>query len=216
MQLVGSAIFALLILGPAPLRAHGIEDASARLLEDAGDEPFDEEKVAKVKAAFVLNFLKFTEWPSESFESDGSPLIIAVVGEDPLGPVLDATIRGKTAHGREIEARRFKTLTRKSYRKDDEYNAALEAWREELRGCHAIYLGDAPTKEFVSALEPLRNDPVLLVGDSREWGERLTHLAVGPKGSRIVFYANRDAVDDAPIKVSSKLLKLATLVETDQ
>src|SRR5436305_844080 len=42
-----------------------------------------------VKAAFVLNFAKFTEWPATAFSTAQSPMEVCVLGKDPFGKILD-------------------------------------------------------------------------------------------------------------------------------
>jgi hypothetical protein len=37
----------------------------------------------KLKAAFLLNFVKFTDWPASSFARTDSPIGICVPGKDP-------------------------------------------------------------------------------------------------------------------------------------
>src|SRR5262249_31416820 len=37
---------------------------------------------SQVKAAFVYNFARFVEWPSEALDPPGSPLTICVLGDD--------------------------------------------------------------------------------------------------------------------------------------
>ena len=41
--------------------------AAATCGAPAGAQALDDEKAAKVKAAYLLNFVKFSEWPPESF-----------------------------------------------------------------------------------------------------------------------------------------------------
>jgi hypothetical protein len=36
-----------------------------------------------VKAAFVLNFMKFVEWPASAFQSPEDPIVLSVLGNDP-------------------------------------------------------------------------------------------------------------------------------------
>jgi hypothetical protein len=55
-----------------------------------------------VKAAFLLNFTKFVEWPASSFSSPETPITICILGNDPFGPVLDQMIEGETASGRRL------------------------------------------------------------------------------------------------------------------
>jgi YfiR/HmsC-like len=54
----------------------------------------------QVKAAFLYNFGKFVEWPSQAFERPKDPITICVLGHNPFGNALDQVIRGKTIDGR--------------------------------------------------------------------------------------------------------------------
>jgi len=60
----------------------------------------------EVKAAFLYNFARFVEWPAETGHDPGTPFVIAILGHDPFGAVLDETVAGKTVGGRPIEVRR--------------------------------------------------------------------------------------------------------------
>ena len=56
----------------------------------------NEVTVAKIRAAYLLNFIRFTAWPEETFESDSSPITVTVIGEDTFGSILDDTFKSKT------------------------------------------------------------------------------------------------------------------------
>jgi hypothetical protein len=58
----------------------------------------------RVKAAFLLNFVKFVDWPEHSSEA---PLEICVIGEDPFGANLDQVLEGEVVNGRKVIARRL-------------------------------------------------------------------------------------------------------------
>src|SRR5688572_20021734 len=49
-----------------------------------------------LKAAFLLNFVRYTKWPVEIVPDDKSPIIVAGVGPDPFRNVLDEAFKGKT------------------------------------------------------------------------------------------------------------------------
>ena len=51
----------------------------------------------RLKAAFLLNFAKFVEWPASEFKNPQSPLSICIVGDDPFGRDLDETVKGPSA-----------------------------------------------------------------------------------------------------------------------
>ena len=59
----------------------------------------------QVKAAFLYNFAKFVKWPDEP--APRPVFVIAVLGEDPFGPLLDRTFAGKTVLERSVEIRRI-------------------------------------------------------------------------------------------------------------
>src|SRR4051812_10850373 len=48
----------------------------------------------QVKAAFLYNFARFTEWPGGTFAKPKDPLTICVLGQDPFGPDLEETVKG--------------------------------------------------------------------------------------------------------------------------
>src|SRR5580698_5305449 len=42
-----------------------------------------------VKLAFLYNFAKYVEWPTDSYSNPGAPLAICVVGHDPFGSDIE-------------------------------------------------------------------------------------------------------------------------------
>ena len=68
--------------------------AMARPATPAVDLPTDYE----VKAAFLYNFAKFVRWPDDA--AGGPRFVVAIVGEDPFGAVIDRAFLGKTVLGR--------------------------------------------------------------------------------------------------------------------
>src|SRR5262245_8768724 len=76
-----------------------------------------------VKAAFLLNFARYTEWPATAFSSSTTPLVLCIVGDDPFGQVLD-TVEGKPVRGRPIRIER---------------NMAAAG----MRSCHIAFISDS-------------------------------------------------------------------------
>jgi hypothetical protein len=62
----------------------------------------------QVKAAFLMNFTKFVEWPATAFRDAGQPITICVYGEDPFGPALDQVVEGETVAGRRLAVERIR------------------------------------------------------------------------------------------------------------
>jgi hypothetical protein len=62
-------------------------------------------KECQVKAAFVYNFLKFVEWPSNRLAEADSPLVIGVVGDSPMLAALEQVVKNRKINGRVLEVR---------------------------------------------------------------------------------------------------------------
>ena len=59
----------------------------------------------QVKAAFLYNFAKFVEWPSQAFQTSKDPITVCVLGHNPFGNALEDVIRGKSIEGRPVVSR---------------------------------------------------------------------------------------------------------------
>src|SRR5262249_29493664 len=75
--------------------------AAGALVSEEPSRPTEYE----VKAAFLYNFAKFVKWPDDA--SPGPTFVIAVLGDDPFGDVLDRTLAGKAVLDRKVEVRRL-------------------------------------------------------------------------------------------------------------
>src|SRR5690242_4807275 len=58
-----------------------------------------------VKAALLLNFARFIEWPDSAFEGPRSPIDVCVLAPNPFGDVLERTLAGETIGNRTVSAR---------------------------------------------------------------------------------------------------------------
>jgi hypothetical protein len=91
----------------------------------------------QVKAAYLFNFLKFVEWPDESFADPIAPIVIGVVGEDPFGNALPQVVIGKTVQGRDLVIRIYRA-------------------GEDLRGAHILFISASERKRLPMILSSLR------------------------------------------------------------
>jgi len=159
---------------------------------DSGQEAFDE---YKVKAAFLLNFINFIEWPEEVFVQSGPDFNIAILGEDPFGSAIN-TIAGKPAKGRTIRIKRI---------------AGLQ-YIEELKKCHIVFVSNSQSESLSEVVEALQDYNVLIIGDTEGFARMgcMINLTIADK--KVHFEVNIGAADRAGLKISSKLLKLAKIV----
>ena len=145
-----------------------------------------------IKAAFLYNFAKFTEWPAGSFPDSAAPLDVCVFGEDPFGGALES-IAGKTIRGRRVAVHRV---------------ASIEAGA----ACHLLFISASEATRLAGILESLRGRPVLTIaempGFARSGG--IINLKTNPD-DRIRFEINIGIARRVGLRLSSKLLKLAEI-----
>jgi hypothetical protein len=174
---------------------------TASTVTGIGPDDVDAVKAAKVKAAYLYNFTKFTRWPDERFESEDSPIVIGVVGKDPFGSILESTVRDKTVGGRRIVIRRDRDP-----RRDDAIDPDFDP-----RACHLIFVAESEKSRFKTIAADAAKHDVLAVGDHEDFAERGGMIELALEGGKITMHVNLDAVERSDLSLSSKLLKLATI-----
>ncbi len=60
----------------------------------------------QVKAAYLYNFGRFVEWPSEAAATKANAFTVCILGQDPFGADLDTILAGETIGGRHVVAKR--------------------------------------------------------------------------------------------------------------
>jgi uncharacterized protein DUF4154 len=148
----------------------------------------------QVKAAYLFNFLKFVEFPSEAFADPLAPMVIGVVGEDPFGSALPQVVIGKTVQGRDLVVRLYRP-------------------GEELRGAHLLFISASERKRIPMILSSLHGTSVLTVSDAVGFVDAGGMIQFLKENDRVRFAINVDATNQAKLKMSSKLLSLAKVVD---
>jgi hypothetical protein len=145
-----------------------------------------------VKAAFVLNFIKFVEWPPSAFRSPEDPVLLAVIGDDPTAAAVER-LDGKSVSGRRLVVRRAPGAS-------------------AVDPCHVLFIGASGKPELPALLGAIRQKPVLTVADFEGFAGRGGAIGFIRQSDRIGFEINEDAARDAGLKVNAKLLYLGRIV----
>ncbi|OPX93358.1 MAG: hypothetical protein A4E62_01440 [Syntrophorhabdus sp. PtaU1.Bin002] len=145
-----------------------------------------------IKAAFLYNFAKFIVWPSAVFGDATIPLGICVIGRNRFGNAL-GTLKNKTVEGKPI-------VVRKSEKAED------------IDRCHILFISASEKENLPQILKAIRGTPVLTVGDTDGFARSGVMINLVPIGNRIGFEINLTAVEETPLKISSKLLKLGKTI----
>ncbi len=148
----------------------------------------------EAKAAFLFNFVKFVEWPAHAFADSNAPLIIGVVGDDMSSRVIEELIDGKIAGGRRLVVRRFPSFKALTY-------------------CHMIFVRSSENDRTRQTLADA-NPGALTVGETEGFaglGGMINFMIVNGK---LKLEINQASAERAGLRISAKLLSLASVVRT--
>ena len=162
----------------------------AALLDTTGSE-------YQVKAAFLFNFTKYVKWPESAFDNERSPIVVAVVGDDPFGRLLDEALHDKAIGARKYEVRRFKTA-------------------EDLEACHVLFVSASESTKIAKIGEHYASTSTLLIGDTEHFAVRGGAIGFYFEDKKTRFEINTDATKRATLELSSQLLKLARIVKDEK
>jgi YfiR/HmsC-like len=138
----------------------------------------------QIKSAYVLNFLKFTVWPSEAEEK----ISLCVVGNNVLGGALAAL------DGRLVGKRRL-------------YVVQFAYPDSQLNSCQAIFIGES--ERFAPILKMLADSPVLTISDIDDFAEKGGCIGLNYREDKIIFEVNQSSVRKSNLRLPGQLLNLA-------
>lgn len=145
-----------------------------------------------LKAAFLVNFAKFTEWPPEAV-GPADPLVFCVT-DTPMADALYQLVSNRRIGQHAV------TLTR--LRIDD--NAG---------GCALLYTGALDGVRSKRLVATVRDVSVLSVGDSEEFIDIGGIVRFYMDQGALRFAINVDAASRARLHLNAQLLSLATIVK---
>jgi len=190
--LLGTGSLVVLMIAGSVARAAALE---ARV---------DPTKAATVKAAYLLNFARYAQWPEGAFAQPDSPIVITQVGECEVANVLPDLVRhSDTVNGHAVEIRRIATIGMSQDR---------EEFLRSIKQAHLLFVCTVAVEETRLIVEHLRGSNVLTVGDDADFADHGGMLGFVLQRDRIVFEANPVAIHASPVSISAKVLKLAQLV----
>ena len=147
----------------------------------------------EIKAAFLYNFAKFVDWPSEVFADSTQPIIIGIVGRDPFGRVIDQIIKGRKVKGRKLVVKRFNRI-------------------KDLEFCHILFISSLEKKRMVEVIEKIKNTSVLTIGETKRFAYEGGIIKLVNQDNKVRFEINVWAAQQANLRISSTLLRLAKIV----
>jgi hypothetical protein len=147
----------------------------------------------EVKAGFLYHFGWFVEWPAATVQDRTDSFIIGVLGANPFDGVLDNVMQGKTIRERPGVVKYYQQV-------------------EEATASHILFISAAEEPRLPAILAALGGTSVLTVSDIERFAERGGMIALRIVDRKVHFDINVHTVEQAGLKLSSQLLRLAKVI----
>ncbi len=151
-----------------------------------------EEREYKLKAAFLLNFSKFTTWPEQYFSGPGETFVFCVVGEGPFGRALEG-LESKKVGGRKIHLQYADSI-------------------DEAQGCQVMFVSNSEKSNLEQLKQLPDSQPVISVSDIKGFCQSGGTFEFITTGGRLSFIVNNQQATEKGFQVhaslSTRLLKV--------
>ena len=147
----------------------------------------------ELKAAFLLNFVRFTEWPDIAPDD---PLLLCVFGDERVFDALNGAARAQRVESHRIQVSQV---------------AGEAPWKK----CQLVFVGGFELRGTEAFLNAVRTSPVLTVSDRSRFAQSAGMVELFAEDGRMRFAVNMDSVQRAHLRLSSRLLRLAKIVRND-
>ena len=144
-----------------------------------------------VKAAYIYNFIRLTEWPTPLEQ----PFYLCILGRSSLDNALNK-------------------LSGQPVRTDIHIRVINVDIGDDLSSCNALYFDDSQHRQIDVLMRRLVSSPILTITDVQGLADRGTMIEMSTQRNRVVFEVNLGAAQRAEIRISARLLKLARHVAT--
>ncbi|MBV1787807.1 YfiR family protein [Marinobacterium sp. D7] len=158
-----------------------------------------DERVSRVKAAFILNIVKFVGWPAERLPVPADAFTLCYYREDLLGPGVEM-ILNKSVNGLPMASRLIQNLSTSD-------------------GCRVLLIAAEQLPQYMAEIYgSTERKPVLTIADlTEEEGQGVAYSGVimnlVRRGSSIGFEIDTNELKMRQLSMSSELLKLAHIID---
>ncbi len=143
----------------------------------------------EIKAAFLLNFVRFVDWPADS-QSPGRPVSVCAVGSDSVDDSFKS-IGGRRIRGRSIGYSRIR-------------------FADEASACDVLFVADTEKARIQDFLPQVDGSHLLTVGETDRFVDVGGVIGFVYRKNELRFEVNLDAAERAGIGLRSELLTLAS------
>jgi len=154
-------------------------------------------KEYELKAAFVYNFSKFIEWPTNRLHGASTPFVVAVAGTSPCAAELGKIAKERKVNGRTIIVKTVQTPA-------------------EARDAQVLFVAASEDSRLKEWLAGIHGAGVLSIGESERFSKEGGMINFLLEGEKIRFDLNIDQAEDTGLKISAQLQKLARTIRRNR
>ncbi len=152
---------------------------------------------SQIKAAFLFHFFHFIKWPGPPTEDISKPFIFCALHEGPVENELKELLLASQAH-------HSTTLF------------GLIADPSDTSACDYLFISSADKHLIPEAIKSTDGKAILTVSDSEGFAHQGGMIELVRRENRIHVLINLQNVTEHRLKVSSKLLQLATIISANE
>jgi hypothetical protein len=146
------------------------------------------------KADMLGNMAKFVQWPEAIMAHNKGQIVVAVLGEDDLAAAIATVLSSRSVNGKPV----FVRFARRP---------------QDARGCQIVYIASSEMGRAAEVEEVLRGSPTLITGDVDGFAARGGMVNFSGTAPNFRFEICLVRAQQAGLKISSRLLALANVVE---
>lgn len=157
---------------------------------------FADSREYRLKASFIEKFVQLTRWPDDVLPPDkNKPFVIAIMGKNPFGKILDIMYRSDKIEGRRVAVRYI-------FRP------------EQITGCHLLFISKSMQKYLLSILKTCRRKPILTISEVEGFARKGGHINfyVTDKDT-LHFEINETKVKESGLHMHLLLIEIAKIVK---
>jgi hypothetical protein len=152
------------------------------------------QSASEIKATYILNFIKFSEWPPDALAANDAYFVIGVLGSGPSNGDMDRNLNGKVVAGRTLVVKHFIV-------------------GQELRECKLLFVSASEKRQLARILDSIRGATILTISEIDQFANNGGIINFFIEENKLRFEINVDAASRARIRISSKVLQLARIIK---
>lgn len=148
----------------------------------------------QLKLAMIKRFFDFIKWPTDTANSASGLFIFGIVGDTPIGDQVENLSRQITIPEKEVSVKTIADLS-------------------QVKECNVLIIGNVDAERLKEIISIIGNLPILSISDTEGFAEIGVLINLFKADNNVKFEINYSAVKRSGLVFSSKLYKLARLIE---